>query len=139
MKLLFPLLASLVICVSCAPSTPETRIQQNPEKFERLTTRHKELVRQGNISRGMSSEAVELAWGYPDRRSEGYRNGKFAQRWDYESSRPVYTTGFYGGFGYGWGRYYPSFALGPDIAYVPYTRASVWFIGNKVDAWERLK
>ncbi|MFT3990777.1 MAG: hypothetical protein QM680_05145 [Luteolibacter sp.] len=139
MKLLLPALASLFVFVSCVPSTPDTRIQQQPEKFNRLTLKQKSLVRQGQITQGMPPEAVELAWGYPDRRSEGSRNGKFGQRWDYEGSRPVYSTGFYDGFGYGWGRFYPALSLGPDIAYVPYTRASVWFVGNKVDAWERIK
>jgi hypothetical protein len=31
------------------------------------------------------------------------------------------------------------FGIGPEIAYVPYRIASVWFVDNRVDAWERAK
>jgi len=139
--------ASLLILASCAPSTPQSRIQQHPEKFSRLTSHQKELVRQGRIDRGMPPEGVELAWGNPDRQSEGSKNGRYTQRWDYEGSRPVQTTSFYGGMGFGYGRYgrhghyYAPYGVGfgPEVTYVPYTRASVWFVKDRVDSWERQK
>ncbi len=31
------------------------------------------------------------------------------------------------------------FGFGPEIAYIPYRVASVWFINNRVDSWERAR
>lgn len=137
----------IVACslVSCAPSTPQARIQQHPQKFEALGTKHRSLVQQGLITRGMNPDAVYLAWGSPARSFKGSKKGKDTERWDYAGSRPVYGTRFYGGYGlgYGYGPYgrygNPAFAygIGPEVAYVPYRIASVWFISGKVDSWER--
>lgn len=91
----------------------------------------------------MSPEAVLLAWGSPANKSEGFRNGRDTERWEYAGTRPVYTTHFGGGYGRGfYGPYRYSgvgMGLGPDVTYVPYRRASVWFVNGRVDEWERLR
>lgn len=141
-KIVTALLAGLLFS-SCVPSTPQARIEQNPGKFAALGKNEQNLVRQGQISRGMSPDTVTLAWGYPDRRFEGYRNSKRSERWDYSGSRPVYTTSFYGGYGYGrYGRRgYSGLGLGfgPEVTYIPHHLASVWFVNNRVDSWERAR
>ena len=146
MKAILTALSAGLLLVSCAPSTPQTRIQRNPEKFAALGGKDQSLVQQGQITRGMSPDAVYLAWGGPSRIFQGSKNGKNTERWDYAGSRPVYTTGFYGSYGYGSygrrGRYGYSglgFGVGPEVAYIPYRIASVWFLNNRVDAWERAK
>jgi hypothetical protein len=64
--------------------------------------------------------------------------------------RPVYRTGFYGGYGwsrgfYGspcgrWGSYgQPWFGVAPQVDYVPYRTASVLFKRGLVDSWERVR
>ena len=79
---------------------------------------------------------------------QGSKNGKTTERWDYAGSRPVTVTNFYGGYGYGYGPYGPygrygysglGFGMGPEIAYVPYRIASVWFVNHRVDSWERAR
>lgn len=142
-RFLAPLLIALAIS-ACAPSTPEARIQREPEKFNALPPRHQELARQGQITRGMNRDAVYFAWGGPARRFEGSKNGKPTERWDYAGSRPVYVDSFYGGYGYGFSPYGPYrsqayYGFGPEVAYVPYRIASVWFIGERVDSWERAR
>jgi hypothetical protein len=127
---------------SCASPTPQSRIAQNPAKFNSLPDKHKQLVEQGQLARGMSPDAVLLAWGEPERRTEGSAGGVPTMRWDYAGLRPVYSTGFYGGYGYGgWGRYgrrgYPYGGVSPSVSYVPERRASVLFRQGKVDSWER--
>jgi hypothetical protein len=137
--LLMPLIAS------CVPSTPQARIEREPQKFEALGSRHQELVRNGQLARGMSQDAVYLAWGAPAGVFQGSRNGRASERWDYNSSRPVTTVGFHGGYGCGLGPYgvygpypgYGCYSIGPDVVYVPYRSASVWFVENRVDSWER--
>jgi len=145
--------ALVLVCggllVSCAPTTPQTRIENSPEKFVGLSQKHKALVRDGQIASGMPPAAVELAWGSPSRRFQGFKNQKASERWDYSDSRPVYTTSFYGGYGHGacmpYGRYgrrgYSTlgFGFGPEVEYIPEHVASVWFVGNRVDSWERVQ
>jgi len=147
------ILALVLVCggilVSCAPSTPQTRIEKSPEKFAGLSQKNKALVQEGRIASGMAPAAVELAWGSPSRRFQGFKNQKASERWDYSASRPVYTTSFYGGYGHGacmpYGRYgrrgYSAlgFGFGPEVEYIPEHVASVWFVGNRVDSWERVQ
>jgi hypothetical protein len=145
MKKHLPALSAVLMLASCVPSTPQSRIQRNPQKFEALGANHRSLVQQGQITRGMTTDAVYLAWGAPSGIFQGSKNGKATERWDYAGSRPVYATGFYGGYGYGYGPYgrygHPGYAygLGPEVAYVPYRIASVWFVNRRVESWERAR
>jgi hypothetical protein len=143
MKNLITATLACLIFASCAPSTPQTRIQENPGKFAALSSKDKQAVQQGNIAPGMSPDAVYLAWGTPAESFQGSSKDKITERWDYAATRPVYSTSFYGSYGsiYG-GRYgnlnRHAYALGPEIAYVPYRVASVWFLNQRVDSWERV-
>jgi len=131
----------LGIVTSCAPSTPQKRIEERPQDFAKLSEKHKELVSKGEIIKGMNKDAVFFAWGNPAAQSEGQRNGKFSERWDYEGRHPVVRHNFFGGyttggFGpYGYSGYNAGF--GPEVTYIPYVRASVWFVGGRVDEWVR--
>lgn len=129
--------------VSCAPSTPQTRIAQRPETFQALSVKHQELVSQGEIAKGMPKDAVAIAWGSPDGRVEGLRDGKAMERWDYNGTRSVVTNDFYGGYRSGYyGPYRYSgagFGFGPQMTYIPYRKSSVWFVGGKVNEWERMR
>jgi hypothetical protein len=127
---------------SCAPTTPQARITRSPEMFAALDRKQQELVQQGQLARNMSPDAVRLAWGPPERTFEGFKGGKPTSRWDYADTQAVYSTHLYGGYGaYGrYGRIYGGgFGLGPDIAYIPYRVASVWFVDGRVDSWERVR
>ncbi|QTN33438.1 hypothetical protein HZ994_14305 [Akkermansiaceae bacterium] len=132
-----------LLAVSCAPQTPDYRISMRPAAFERLSEKNRELVRKGEIAKGMDREAVELAWGSPSGRVEGLRDGKPMERWDYQGTKPVVTNNFFGGYGYGaYGPYRYSGlggGFGPQVSYLPYRKSSVWFIGGRVDAWERTR
>ncbi len=141
-------IASIALCAlvgACASSTPQSRIEASPEKFAALTSKQKEQVKEGRIDRGMPKDGVLLAWGTPAGHYEGSKEGRFTERWDYAGSRPVFTNTFGGGFydywGYGYGRRYSpygyTFTAGPEIVYVPYTKASVTFVKGRVDSWER--
>ncbi len=144
-KLLFAVCSILycILSVSCVPSTPAARIAERPLAFEKLSEKHKEMVQRGQIDKGMDMSAVALAWGDPSNQVEGFNGSKRIERWEYNRSRPVMINTFYGGFRndfYGPYRYAGlGTGFGQDIAYIPYRKGTVWFIGGKVNEWERLR
>ena len=143
MKIKASALLACLIFSSCAPSTPQARIDREAGKFASLSPKEQSLVREGKIARGMSPDAVVLAWGAPGRRFSGSRGATITERWDYSASRPVYTHNFSGNHGFN--RYGPfgdsglTPALGPDVTYIPHNVASVWFADQRVDSWERVQ
>lgn len=142
MKKLLSILAPVVLTVSCANVTPESRIQRHPEIFSSLSARDRGLVQGGMIARGMSMDAVWLAWGEPSSKFYGAKGSQPSERWIYTSSEPVYSTSFFGGYGgyygpYRYRGYGSSYGFGQEVSYVPRTSATVEFINRKVDSWER--
>lgn len=90
----------------------------------------------------MSQQAVYLAWGNPDARSQGQEGNETFEKWTYGGLTPVYTTSFNYGFGYYGGSrryrgYYPYDSFGTDVLYVPYRAAWVKFINGRVTSWQR--
>ena len=136
------LLGALVLLGACAPTTPQTRIEQSPRKFWKLSDKDQALVQQGQIRRGMSPDAVYYSWGKPALEFAGAEDGASTLRWDYTGSTPVYSSNIYGGYsrgGYGrYGRRY-GYAYSPQVTYVPYRRATVWFRDDRVTKWERAR
>lgn len=145
MRFLAAVLATLLI--ACAPSTPDTRIEANRADYDSLSERQQNLVRQGRIEEGMPPQAVFLAWGRPSRDYIGQEGKAHTRIWEYAGSRPVYSTHFYGGYGYGYGRYgrygrggpYCGYSVAPQVTYIPYRKASVWFRNDRVSKWERVR
>jgi len=138
--LTLPLIALLL--ASCA-STPQSRIQKNPEMFLSLPKKDQNLVKQGKIDRGMSEQAVFLAMGNPDRKISGNQGGQTYTRWDYSILIPVYTDHFGAGFGCAPGYYghrygfYGGYA--PSVTYIPTRGSSVYFKKGKVEGWEQVR
>jgi len=135
-----PIIALLL--ASCA-STPQTRIEKNPELFLKLPKKDQTLVKQGKIDRGMSPEAVYLAMGNPDTKVSGNQKGINYTRWDYSVLTPVYTDTFGGGYGCAPGyfghRYGFYGGYTPSVTYVPTRGSSVYFEKGKVAGWERIR
>ena len=158
---------SALLClglVSCANTTPESRIENNQQLHDSLSAKDRELVQAGKIDTGMSKEAVFLAWGKPDRESEISENGQLSTRWDYNTLQPVVSQSFHGGYGYGFGSsrfghrsrfggskfgksrfrrrgHFSSshFGIGTGISYVPVSSATVLFENNSVKSWRTRK
>lgn len=142
------------LLASCATNPAEQRAKKYPERFAGLSERERDLVLRGEVSEGMSQDAVFLAWGRPGRVMSGSRNGRGSERWAWFRSAPVsnYSIGYgafgphpfyssYGvhpAFGYGYG-YGPDWGFGTGVDYVPYLDRTVEFVNGKVVAWERLR
>ncbi len=133
--------STALLLSNCTPGTPQTRIDRNYTLYEALPAKHRTLVGQGQIAKGMSKSAVYLALGNPGRKSEGFRDNARYERWDYTRMRPVYYNSFHTFFGHGWGRRgysYSGIGFAPTIEYIPYRSSSVLFRRGVVDSWERL-
>lgn len=133
-----------ILCLwlgACAAQTPAARIQRDPAAFQALSSRHQGLVQQGRIERGMSREAVYLAWGPPHRVSRWLRNDVPLERWTWLGHQPVYQQRL--GLGAGWG-YHPRYGHhhdpfwdgGIDVTYIPFPAARADFREGRVSDWE---
>jgi outer membrane protein assembly factor BamE (lipoprotein component of BamABCDE complex) len=65
-------------------STPESRAKDNPAGFKKLSAKQKAIVLEGQIEKGMSKDAVQIAFGKPNR----VRKSDGAERWIY--TKPEY-------------------------------------------------
>lgn len=146
MKITAAWLLATIAWSSCAPSTPQTRIEKQPAKYAGLGKADRDFALQGKIRRGMTSDAVELAWGAPARKFVGSKHSKHTERWDYVGSQPVGISSFYyGGFGYPYGGYGQGvysgagFTIAPELVQIHYLKASVWFVDHRVESWEQLQ
>jgi len=138
MKRLLILTLPVIALLSSCSTTPQSRIQKNPEIFLSLNSTQQTKVSEGQIDRGMSQSAVYLAMGQPDSKVTGNRDGRSYTRWDYSVLIPIYSTsysGYYGGY-HGRGRHYGGGYI-PTVTYVPTRGSSVYFAKGKVTGWER--
>jgi hypothetical protein len=135
-----------LLLANCASATPATRMQLRPAAFAALSSHQKDLVMKGEISEGMSRDAVWIAWGRPSRIANAGEGGATFEIWRYTGLQPIYHTSIGVGIGIGGyhGRrhtrgYYSEpffdYNYGPD--YVPYTAAQVKFRNGVVKTWER--
>lgn len=109
------LAASAFIFTGC--ETTENRIAGHPDIFNTLSPRDQALVREGKIRSGMPVNAVWLAWGSPEQKTNGEMRGRVTETWIYTQS----TVGPYGS------AYYPYYGYGPGF----YGGLGVGFVGTR--------
>lgn len=139
-RLFFAWVALLaVVCLSSCGSPVERRIKKDPAAFARLNQQDQAAVRAGKIREGMDKATVNLAWGEPDRISEGKKNGRSYERWTYVEFDAVMSQPYGPPYAYhGHGVHDPydtGYYAQPVVNYVPHEGASVEFIGGKVTGW----
>jgi len=131
------LLAALAVA-GC--STPETRINKNPEAFARLTPQQQDLIRKGQIAIGFDQEMVQLALGEPDHIITRTDATGISEIWSYTTyelpdGMPLYR-GWYHRY-YRWGPGYPYYLSYPYRR--EYERLRVMFRAGKVISVEQVK
>jgi hypothetical protein len=78
-------LAGALLAGCSTTSTIETRKHERPGVFEALSPEFQSLVNQGQIRRGMDTNAVYIAWGQPGQISEAESDSGESFTWSYYS------------------------------------------------------
>jgi hypothetical protein len=125
----FLVAAAAIALLLSGCSTVESRISEHPDIYHSLGAHQQQLVTNGQITPGMSQDAVYLAWGSPDERVQGVMRDKMTETWIYVHYTTAYPYGY--GYGYpyryGWG---PGFGGGVIIATHRHHGRSFAFIGD---------
>lgn len=119
----------------CA-STPERRIQQNPEMFEALPAEVQDTVRAGEVEIGYTPEMVFLALGPPDRKVKRRTDKEEREIWIYQgrflTTETVRVHDQFGRFR----PVRPTLYLDRTVEHV-YTRAKLEFVKGKLVSIEQ--
>ncbi len=139
MKTLYNGIAALCIglfLASCS-TTPQVRIEENPQVFQSLSAQEQQLVAAGQISTGMSPQAVFLAWGYPNNTPvQGESKGKHFMKWIYTTTQSYTTQTAWTGPYWGYGGWYDPYYSRLDTRFIETPVAEVTFENNKVVNWQ---
>lgn len=117
-----------LLFAGCATSNIESRKRERAAGYAALSPEFKTLVSDGQIRRGMSEDAVYIAWGKP------------AQILQQEDANGLSVNWIYTG---GWmeeTRYWYSYRRVPQTDYQPrtYVRAEIIFTNGAVSSWQTL-
>ncbi len=132
--------AVLTCCFTSCSSSPLERIEANRPAFQQLPSSQQTLVLQGQITTGMSPEAVRLAWGDPDHITTGVVNHLSVERWIYRKN-----GGWSFGVGAGVSHFHDSsrwlngsgLGIGVPLGSIPPNTSWVLFTNDKVTSWEQ--
>jgi len=111
----FLVVAGLALLAGC--STPQTRIERNPQIFSTLSPSDQDLIKQGKIAVGFTPDMVKLALGDPDRilvRTDATGSNEVWSYTTYETDDgALLYRGYYHRF-YRWGDpYFPYYTAFP--------------------------
>jgi outer membrane murein-binding lipoprotein Lpp len=99
----FALAAGLALLAGC--STPQSRINDNPAVFARLTPEQQQLIKDGKVAIGFDAAMVKLALGDPDRIHERTDANGTSEVWSYVTYEGddgmLRYTGYYHRYFYG--------------------------------------
>jgi outer membrane protein assembly factor BamE (lipoprotein component of BamABCDE complex) len=134
----YPILALAGLFLLAGCSTPDARIKNNPETFNRCTPQQQELIKQGEVALGFDEDMVRLALGDPDRVVTRTDASGQSQVWSYVTYETddgvLLYTGYYHRF---WGPVYPYYLDYP--ARVEHDHFRVVFKDGKVISIEEEK
>ena len=125
-----------------------TRIKQNSERYSKLSSSQKKAVKQGSLSKGMSKEAVRLAWGKPDKIQQVKTSKGKREHWiylrieqvgpGYQSSTAAGKLSQYSQYFRGTEKYYDGHSQNQFRSIQVEDRTAV-FAGGRVVSWTRTR
>jgi hypothetical protein len=133
----FCLAGGLAVLTGC--STVESRIKERPDVFNSLPERQRALVTSGQVTEGMTRDAVYLAWGKPDHVVQGSERNQPIEEWVYDATRSQIVPGYrpvpviYGERG----RYHSGwdYVFDPVVVTQSYPYKSIRFEDGRAVAW----
>ena len=116
--LLSALLLATGFAVLAGCSTPQSRINDNPAVFARLTPEQQQMIKEGKVAIGFDQAMVKLALGDPDRVRERTDASGTSEIWSYVTYEGddgmLLYRGYYHRYFYGWGDpFYPYYLAYP--------------------------
>jgi len=127
MKRLLLLVCGCLLAGCATTSTIELRKQERAAASGALSPEFKTLVDSGQIRRGMTEDAVYIAWGKPAQILQQEDQNGAATIWLYEAGWLEETR-------YWTCRWYPITDYQPRV----YVRAEIVIVGGIVDSWRTL-
>jgi hypothetical protein len=124
------LATAALILAGC--STPQTRISDHPDLYQGLSSKDQMFVSQGRIRKGMTQNAVWLAWGSPDRKIVTNMHRRATETWIYTN----YMTYPYYPYGYPYNDLYDPFYYVEVAPAIPYASRVVTFASGRVVAFQ---
>ena len=112
----FALATGLALLAGC--STPQSRINDNPAIYARLTPEQQQLIKDGKVAIGFDAAMVKLALGDPDRVHERTDATGTSEVWSYVTYEGddglLLYRGYYHRYFYGYGDpFYPYYLAYP--------------------------
>ena len=105
--------AVCAVWLSGCATTPENRIQADPEAFAKLPADQQALVKKGQVGIGFSMDAVRLALGDPTHKTiRSDATGK-SEVWHYTEWETTDGVWLYSGYYHHWGPYARGWGWGP--------------------------
>lgn len=83
---LFCLFITLILVAGCA-SSPESRIEKNPQIFDKFSEEEQAKIRNGEVELGFTEQMVYLAIGAPDRKKTRITEEETTESWIYQGYR----------------------------------------------------
>lgn len=121
------LVAGLLLAGCATTSTIASRQQERAAAYAALSPEFKTLVDSGQIRKGMTEDAVYIAWGKPAQTLQKEDQNGAATIWLYEGGWMEETR-------YWTCRWYPVNDYQPRV----YVRAEIVFVDGKVASWRTL-
>jgi hypothetical protein len=98
MKILSRLIACILLVMLIGCATPQARINQNQEAFAKLDPADQQLIREGRVAVGFTTEMVRLALGEPDRIYTRTDSSGVNEAWSYTTYETDSGVMLYRGF-----------------------------------------
>jgi len=131
----FLITAAALTALSACATTPQARIDRDPDRFAALPPEQQARIREGSVGVGFDETAVRLALGEPDRVIERESEDGLTTAWLYYAAVPGFYNGAYCAPGFPYYGYAYYCRPTPQTQYEE--RSRVIFKDGKVIAVER--
>jgi hypothetical protein len=138
MKLLHTLLLTVTVLAfaGCASSTVESRRAERMAAYSALPADQRALVDQGQVRVGMDQDAVYIAWGLPQQKTQAENAQGLSETWVYNSSTlDTYNYWTFRERTDRNGRTYLDRVMETDSQINSYVSAEITFADGKVKSW----